>query len=87
MWVDHMPNTFLTLSYDGYILLWNYINDKWRPKILDVSSATSAELSTRFYHERNGLAGGRDNFGLGNNDPRHMKKTEAQIINKNSANL
>lgn len=40
-WVKGKKDTFITCSTDGMAIVWNHLNDKWTPKILDISSKIS----------------------------------------------
>ena len=31
-------DSFISCSSDGYVIIWELLNDKWTPKILDISS-------------------------------------------------
>lgn len=41
IWFNEKDNAFLTASSDGYLMKWELVNDKWTPKILDVSARIS----------------------------------------------
>lgn len=41
IWLNEKDNSFLSASSDGYLMKWELVNDKWTPKILDVSARIS----------------------------------------------
>ena len=74
LWVPKSDSTFLSVSSDGYIILWQYMNDKWRPRILDVNSTKNTNLNSVFYHEKS-------------HNRNQAVKTQQQVINRQSPKL
>jgi len=40
-WVRGKRDSFISCASDGYAMIWELVNEKWTPKILDVSSKIS----------------------------------------------
>ena len=41
LWLKEKENSFITVSRDGFLMKWDLVNDKWIPKIQDVSARIS----------------------------------------------
>lgn len=41
LWISEKQQNFLTASSDGFLMKWELVNDKWVPKLLDVSARIS----------------------------------------------
>lgn len=40
-WIKNRKDSFISCSADGLVIIWELVNDKWTPRILDVSSKVS----------------------------------------------
>lgn len=51
-WIRGKKDAFISCSSDGLAIIWELLNDKWTPRVLDVSSKVSIEMSSTFYHNK-----------------------------------